>query len=63
MQDRFRTQAEYYLRLAEFAETPDDRAQFLEMACAWHRLAQNLDLRRAQPSAKPAFAVRPKQAA
>jgi hypothetical protein len=63
MQDRFRAQAKHYLRLAELAETPDDRAQFLDMACAWHSLAQNLDLRRARPSAKPAFAVRPRQAA
>jgi hypothetical protein len=32
MQDRFRAQAKHYLRLAELAETPDDRAQFLDMA-------------------------------
>jgi hypothetical protein len=63
MQDRFRTQAEHYLRLAEFAETLDDRAQFLDMACAWHRLAQNQDLRRSQQSAKPAFAIHPRHAA
>jgi hypothetical protein len=56
MQDRFRTQAEYYLRLAELAESPQDRAELVEMACAWHSLAQNLDLRRAQ-HAKPAFAA------
>jgi hypothetical protein len=33
------------------------------MACAWHRLAQNLDLRGAQRSAKRAFAVHSRQAA
>jgi hypothetical protein len=45
MPQRFRTQAEYYLRLAELADAPEDKAQFLSMACAWHRLTQELDMR------------------
>ena len=42
---RFGTQAEYYLRLAQVAYTPADKAQLLSMACAWHQLGQELDLR------------------
>ena len=42
---RFGTQAEYYLRLAQVAYTPADKAQLLWMACAWHQLGQELDLR------------------
>jgi TPR repeat protein len=41
----FRTQAEYYLRLAQVAGTPEDKAQLFSIACAWHRLGQELDLR------------------
>jgi hypothetical protein len=45
MPHRFRTQAEYYLRLAQVADTPADKAQLVSMACAWHQLGQELDLR------------------
>jgi hypothetical protein len=44
----FRTQAEYYLRLAELAGTPEEKARLVSVACRWHRLAQQLDLHDAQ---------------
>jgi hypothetical protein len=44
MTNRFRTQAEYYFRLAELANVPQDKAQLVAMACTWHQLAQELDL-------------------
>jgi hypothetical protein len=44
----FRTQAEYYLRLAELAEAPEEKARLVSVACTWHRLAQELDLHDAQ---------------
>jgi hypothetical protein len=44
----FRTQAEYYLRLAELAEAPEEKARLVSVACAWHRLAQELDLGHSQ---------------
>jgi hypothetical protein len=49
MTNRFRTQAEYYLRLAELADGPEDKARLMSMACSWHRLAQELDLRQPKP--------------
>jgi len=48
MPHRFRAHAEYYLRLAELADTPEDKARLTSMACSWHRLAQELDLHDAQ---------------
>ena len=44
----FRTQAEYYLRLAELAEASEEKARLVSVACTWHRLAQELDLHDAQ---------------
>ena len=45
MPHRFRSQAEYYLRLAQVVDAPEDKAQLVSMGCAWHRLGQELDLR------------------
>jgi hypothetical protein len=45
MRQLFRTQAEYYLRLAQAADAPEDKAQLVSMAYAWHRLGQEFDLR------------------
>jgi hypothetical protein len=45
MQTLFRTQAEYWLRLAHVADAEEDKAQLFSMACAWHRLGQKLHLR------------------
>jgi hypothetical protein len=44
MPRRFHAQAEYYLRLARIVGAPADKAQLFSMACAWHRLSQELDL-------------------
>jgi hypothetical protein len=60
MPQRFRTQAEYYLRLAELADAPEDKAQFLNMACAWHRLTQELDMR--QSTLRPRDAAKQRAA-
>jgi hypothetical protein len=60
MSQRFRTQAQYYLRLAELAVAPEDKAQFLNMACAWHRLAQELDMR--QSTLRPRDAAKQRAA-
>jgi hypothetical protein len=45
MPHRFGTQAEYYLRLAQAVDAPEAKAQLFSVACAWHRLGQELDLR------------------
>jgi hypothetical protein len=47
MEHSFRTQAEYFLRLAHVADAPEDKAKLVSMGCAWHRLGQELDLRHA----------------
>lgn len=39
---RFRTNAEECLRLAEIMKSPQVRAMLIAMAHAWHRLAQDL---------------------
>jgi hypothetical protein len=42
---QFRTHAEYCLRLAEFINSPEQKASLNATANAWHRFAQELDLR------------------
>jgi hypothetical protein len=49
---QFRTYAEYCLRLAELIDSPDQKASLNATANAWHRFAQELDLR-TEPSAMP----------
>jgi hypothetical protein len=44
MTNRFRTQAEYYFRLAELTNAPQDKAQLVAMACTWYQPAQELDV-------------------
>jgi hypothetical protein len=42
---QFRTHAEYCLRLAELINSPEQKASLNATANAWHRFAQELDLR------------------
>ena len=42
---QFRNYAEHCLRLAELIDAPDQRASLIDTANAWHRFAQELDLR------------------
>jgi hypothetical protein len=42
---QFRTHAEYCLRLAELIDSPEQKASLNATANAWHRFAQELDLR------------------
>jgi hypothetical protein len=48
---QFRTYAEHCLRLAELIDSPDQRAALNAAANAWHRFAQELELR-TEPSAR-----------
>jgi hypothetical protein len=42
---QFRTYAEWCLRVAELSESPEQKASLIATANAWHRLAQELELR------------------
>ena len=42
---QFRNYAEHCLRLAELIDAPEQRASLIDTANAWHRFAQELDLR------------------
>jgi hypothetical protein len=42
---QFRTHAEYCLRLAELINSSEQKASLNATANAWHRFAQELDLR------------------
>jgi hypothetical protein len=42
---QFRTHAEYCVRLAELINSPEQKASLNATANAWHRFAQELDLR------------------
>jgi hypothetical protein len=42
---QFRTHAEYCLRLAELINSPEQKVSLNATANAWHRFAQELDLR------------------
>ena len=42
---QFRTYAEWCLRAAELSESPEQKASLIATANAWHRLAQELELR------------------
>jgi hypothetical protein len=57
MPNRFRTQSEYYLRLAQAADAPEDKAQLASVGCAWHRLGQELDLRDEINHRRPSMAA------
>jgi hypothetical protein len=50
---QFRTHAEYCLRLAELINSPEQKVSLNATANAWHRFAQELDLR-----GEPVFARR-----
>jgi hypothetical protein len=43
---QFRTQAEYYLQLAELAVSPEDRVQLITIACVWHSWPRKIDVQR-----------------
>ena len=48
---QFRTYAEHCLRLAELIDSSDQKAALNATANAWHRFAQELELR-TEPSAR-----------
>jgi hypothetical protein len=56
---QFRTHAEYCLRLAELINSPEQKASLNASANAWHRFAQELDLRGTPIRIEPR-ALRPK---
>jgi hypothetical protein len=55
---QFRTHAEYCVRLAELINSPEQKASLNATANAWHRFAQELDLR-GEPIRKKARVIRP----
>jgi hypothetical protein len=55
---QFRTHAEYCLRLADLINSPEQKASLKATANAWHRFAQELDLR-GEPIRKKEATSRP----
>jgi hypothetical protein len=55
---QFRIHAEYCFRLAELINSPEQKASLNATANAWHRFAQELDLR-GEPIRKKARVIRP----
>jgi hypothetical protein len=58
---QFRTHAEYCLRLAELINSPEQKVSLNATANAWHRFAQELDLR-GEPIRKKRGDSRPRTA-
>ena len=55
----FRTHAEYCLRLAELINSPEQKVSLNATANAWHRFAQELDMR-GEPIRKRPPVIRPR---